>query len=100
LEAFKDGCRESASQEIKIEDILVPNLITFNRDEKNEILQIKGAQPDWGLDIYNRWGLPVFHTDSYKNDWSPEKLEEGSYFFTIRFPNGGHCRNWFQVLKP
>jgi PKD repeat protein len=100
LRAFKDGCIESASNEIKVEDVLVPNLITFNRDGKNESLQIRGAQSDWGLDIFNRWGLPVFSTDSYQNNWVPEKLEQGIYFFTIRFPKGGFCRNWFQVTGP
>lgn len=100
LRAFKDGCIESASKEVKIEEVLVPNLITFNKDEKNETLQIRGAQSNWGLDIYNRWGLPVFSTDSYQNNWKPEGLEEGVYFFTIRFPEGGFCRNWFRVLAP
>jgi hypothetical protein len=100
LRAFKDGCIESASDEVKVQEVLVPNLITFNQDGKNETLQIRGAQSNWGLDIYNRWGLPVFSTDSYQNNWKPENLEEGIYFFTIRFPEGGYCRNWFMVSGP
>jgi hypothetical protein len=100
LRAFKEGCIESASNEVKVQEVLVPNLITFNRDEKNETLQIRGAQSNWGLDIFNRWGLPVFSTDSYQNNWKPEGLEEGIYFFTIRFPEGGFCRNWFRVTGP
>jgi PKD repeat protein len=100
LRAYQDGCIESASNEITVLDVLVPNLITFNKDDKNETLQIRGAQSDWGLDIYNRWGLPVYSTDAYQNNWKPEGLEAGIYFFTIRFPEGGFCRNWFQVVGP
>ena len=97
LRAIRDGCLESASREITVQDILVPNLITFNRDQKNETLQIRGLQPGWGLDVFNRWGNAVFRTNSYDNNWTPELLEPGTYFFTIRFPQGGFCKNWFQV---
>ena len=97
LKAFRDGCLESASDEVDIRNLFAPNLITFNRDQKNETLQFGGLQPGWGLDIYNRWGKLLYRTDSYDNKWSPENLEAGSYFYTIRFPEGGYCKNWFQV---
>jgi gliding motility-associated-like protein len=97
LKAFLDGCIESASDEITVSEILVPNLITFNQDEKNETLQIGGLKPGWGLEIYNRWGKQLYRTDSYDNLWKPENLSEGSYYYLIRFPDGGYCRNWFQV---
>ena len=97
LRAFKDGCIESASREIELKAISIPNLITANKDQKNETLQIEGLQPGWGLDVFNRWGKKVFSSDAYDNNWAPDDLEAGTYFYTLRFPEGGQCRAWFQV---
>jgi len=78
---------------------MVPSLITLNEDDKNEAFVIKGFQPGWGLEIFNRWGHPVFQTDSYENNWKPTNLSEGVYFYNITFPGGSHCNSWIQVLK-
>ncbi len=97
LRAYKDGCIESASKEFELKAISIPNLITANKDQLNETLRIDGLQPGWGLDVFNRWGKKVFSSDAYDNNWIPENLEAGTYFYTIRFPEGGQCRAWFQI---
>jgi len=99
LEGYKDNCREVYIKKIVIDEFYVPNLITLNDDLKNDLFTIRGLQPDWGLEIYNRWGSQVFETSVYKNDWKPAKVEEGVYFYNILFPGGNHCNSWFQVVK-
>ena len=66
------------------EQIEVPNIITPNGDALNDVFQIKNS--DMGqlaLTISNRWGNTVFFSDAYMNDWSGEKLPDGTYFYTI-----------------
>jgi hypothetical protein len=99
LEAFKDGCREVYVKKVDIPNFFVPNLITRNEDGRNEAFVIQGLQPNWQLEVFNRWGHKVFQTDSYDNNWTPDQINEGIYFFNIRFPGGGHCNSWLQVLK-
>ncbi|TXB62153.1 cohesin domain-containing protein, partial [Phaeodactylibacter luteus] len=51
--------------------------------------------PDNRLEIYNRWGEPVFEADNYSNDWNGRhmngsQLPEGPYYyvFTYTDPDG------------
>jgi gliding motility-associated-like protein len=99
LEGFKDICKEDFAKEIVVDEFKVPNLITLNNDGKNEFFEILGLQPEWKLEIYNRWGKSVYKTNSYKNDWKPERLQEGTYFFNITFPEGSNCNGWVQALN-
>lgn len=99
LEGVKSDCREVKTIPFTTLDFFVPNLVTLNQDNKNENFMIRGLQPGWGLEVYNRWGKKVFESSDYKNNWVPGDLSEGTYFFNIRFPEGGSCRSWLQVLK-
>jgi len=100
LDGFRGICRTQIEHLVDAEEFKVPNLITINNDLRNETLEIKGLQPGWTLDIYNRWGKSVYHSNDYQNDWKAENLEEGTYFFNITFPEGDHCNGWVQAMKP
>lgn len=99
LEGVKSNCKEVRTLPFTTLDFFVPNLVTLNQDNQNENFMIRGLQPGWGLEVYNRWGKKVFESADYKNNWVPSDLNEGTYFFNIRFPEGGSCRSWLQVLK-
>lgn len=54
-----------------------------------------GDYPDNHLEIYNRWGLPVFETDNYDNTWEGtdqggQVLPEGPYYYILEYqdPDG------------
>ncbi len=36
------------------------------------------------LSIYNRWGHRVYHSEDYKNDWTGEGLNEGTYYYVLQ----------------
>lgn len=99
LEGVKSNCKEVKILSFTTVDFFVPNLITLNQDTRNENFVVRGLQPGWGLEVYNRWGKKVFESADYQNNWVPSDLNEGTYFFNIRFPDGGFCRSWLQVLK-
>jgi gliding motility-associated-like protein len=64
--------------------IEIPNIITPNGDAVNDIFQIKNTtQGQLVVIIANRWGNTIFSTDSYMNDWTGEKLPDGTYFYHI-----------------
>ncbi len=73
--------------------IVIPNVITPNGDGNNDRFEIKNVET-WlttrSVQIFNRWGSPVFETNSYDNamawegkDQSGKQLADGVYFYMI-----------------
>jgi len=64
----------------------IPNLFTPNGDGINDVFEIRGlelfAQKD--LSIVNRWGNEVYHSTEYKNTWTGDGLNEGTYYYTLK----------------
>ncbi|GAA4052118.1 hypothetical protein GCM10022409_43770 [Hymenobacter glaciei] len=78
------------------------NIITPNRDGKNDVLVIDNIQlyPGNTLAIFNRWGREVYKTTNYQNDWGQEdSLAAGNYFYLLTLPDGTTRKNWFEVVK-
>lgn len=92
-------CSSSQTQDVVVEDFVVPSLITSNGDSKNETFKISGLEPGAGLELYDRWGKKIFEADNYTNDWKPDKVEAGTYFFNIRFSNETHCNGWVEIVR-
>jgi len=62
----------------------IPNIITpLNNDGINDVFFINGLVEDASLSVLNRWGKPVFESNSYKNDWQPSNLSSGVYFYAL-----------------
>lgn len=66
--------------------IVIPNIITPNNDNTNDLFIIKNLE-DWEnkeLIILNRWGQVVYYDNDYKNDWKGtyegKPLVDGVYF--------------------
>lgn len=67
-----------------------PNIITPSQDNLNDkvCFKIEGVY-DYGLSIYNRWGVIVFETDNPEECWTGETqktkmpLPEGVYYYII-----------------
>ena len=78
------------------------NIITPNRDGKNDVLVIDNIQlyPGNSLTIFNRWGREVYKTTNYQNDWGQDAgLAAGNYFYLLALPDGSTRKNWFEVVK-
>lgn len=90
-----NGC--NATDSIRIEencllDVLLPNAFTPNGDGYNDLFKGTGtALTDFQLEVYNRWGILLFHTDdisvgwdgSYNSRQSPQGLYAWKMIFTI-----------------
>lgn len=78
----------------------IPNVITANRDGKNDTWKIPGIEdiPDNEVVVFNRWGTKVFQKAGYDNHdgWAADNITAGTYFYNISIkPEGGER----QVLK-
>jgi len=99
LNASNEGqCQKSKEDEINIADIYVPNIITPNSDEKNDVFEIiTDARVD--LKIFNRWGKELYEDLDYQNNWNGKDVPAGTYFYEIQLEDNASCKGWLQVLK-
>ena len=64
-------------------DVTIPNVFTPNNDGVNEAFIILNKKPNTKIVIANRWGVQVYKSDDYQNDWRAEGVPDGIYFYTI-----------------
>ena len=107
-------CKVARSLDFKIKPKPIPepslpllksinNLIITNGLEKNQVLSFDRREVK-NLVIFDRWGKKVFFASTYKNDWKPEKNEEGTYFYTaeVKEPDSTEFKklaDWVTIVK-
>jgi hypothetical protein len=86
-----------------IQEILPPNLVTPNKDGKNEVFFIPNI-PDGNcefffkeVEIYNQWGSRVFYDTRPNFVWDPSSNSDGIYFYRIDL-NKATKSGWIHVL--
>lgn len=77
-----------------IKELIIPNVFTPNGDGVNETFEIVGLTNynENELTIINRWGATVYDTKAYKNNWSGDGLNEGTYFYLLKIKSSNG--NW------
>lgn len=74
--------RDSVFVEIlELNDIFIPNVITPNGDNLNDCFIVDDQLDGSELVIFGRDGLTIFQSTSYKNNWCPENISSGVYFY-------------------
>jgi len=84
------GCTDTDSVIVTVlPKITIPDGITPNGDGKNDtwVIDLIEEYPDAVVEIYNRWGVLLFHAEDYKQDWAGtyngEDLPIGTYYYII-----------------
>ena len=103
--SFENSCDVKMSDEVKIgetsrTDIKTYNIITANEDGKNDYYFVDENLIGSSLMIYGRWGDLVYSSKSYRNDWSPDQISGGQYFYVIENQCYGKFKGTLTVLKP
>jgi gliding motility-associated-like protein len=97
-----DGCTGSDTVVVNVlqlpqPNFEFPNVITPNSDGTNDIFEIENLPENTEVLIINRWGIVVFSSDNYQNNWdgkdnSGRALVDGvyTYKFTTKAGKTGH----------
>lgn len=96
---IKNTCG-TLTENFHIEELLinnVPNIITPNGDNKNDILYIENLAEGSQFTVYNRWGKTVFTTDNYQNEWPTEQLQAGVYYYELVVEDNCRYKGWVTV---
>jgi gliding motility-associated-like protein len=81
----QNGCMFPVEQSIGLEtEVFIPNVFTPNGDNYNDVFKVLNVSGPIQIQINNRWGVKVFESDDYQNDWAADNLPEGVYFYTIK----------------
>jgi gliding motility-associated-like protein len=90
-------CTQTKTLSVNVDNVMPPNVITPNGDNKNDKFVIQSARSGWKLIVFDRWEKEIFRSDDYKNDWGPDNSST-TYYYLLTSPDGNTCRGWIQVL--
>jgi gliding motility-associated-like protein len=79
----------------------IPNVVTPNGDGINDAFYIGNVLnfPDARLTVYNRWGIKVFDSKPYLNEWVPIDLSAGVYYYILTSEYFPQLRGDITILK-
>lgn len=83
----------------------IPNIITPNgpaggdvrvsRDNNAFFIASLSVHPGSKLTVYDRWGKLTYHSDDYKNNWVPDDVSDGVYYYILELRlSDGTFRNY------
>ena len=79
-------------------DVFIPNVFTPNGDSYNDGFIILNKQVNTKIEISNRWGVRVFASEDYQNDWQADGLSDGFYYYTVNM-NGAIYKGYVEVWR-
>ena len=97
-----DGCTSTYSLPFEIIEVPIdiPNVFTPNGDSFNErfsILNIEQHQND--LTIFNRWGMPIYSAQNYRNQWAAVDVPDGTYYYELVLADGRTYTGHLTLLR-
>ncbi len=99
-----NGCMTSDTIQVtftKCPEPFIPNIITPNSDKKNDFFNPQYLTVgNWQLKIYNRWGVKLFESENYQNNWPDKKISDGTYYYLLRnSKTGQQYKGWLEVVQ-
>jgi hypothetical protein len=107
-----NGCENSDTKvftvfaEPDLDAFAIKNVITANGDDKNRVLYIENLDrhPENEVRFLDRWGVEVFSTRNYGNDWEARGkdghfLPAGQYICIVRIGSGKVFSRTVSIIK-
>lgn len=98
-----DGCLDTVCKDVNVipAEMLLPNVVTPNGDNNNEMLYFKYLEyfGTNNLKVYDRWGQLVYNKENYSNDWIPNNISDGTYYYILTVANGDVFPGFMQVIQ-
>lgn len=81
--------------------IIIPNVITPNGDGTNDFFKITNIEhhPNTNVTIFDRWGVKVFESPNYNNEWKGDGVSDGTFFYVIDVPDDKKYSGFISVFK-
>ena len=99
-------CPESYDEvNIIVGGLDVPSGFSPNGDNNNDLLVIPGIERlNNEVVIFNRWGVELYKTTNYQNDWNGntnngKELPEDTYFYIIKLTDFSEEYSGYVVIK-
>ena len=93
-------CPASIAQHlVVVPELNVPNIITPNNDNLNDVFVLPVSQRGSKLEIYNRWGRKVQEYASYQNTWGGGDQPSGLYYYYLTDLSGNKTKGWVEVNR-
>ena len=85
---------------IEFTPFAIPNVFTPYPSSPgfNDYFEIKNLPRNTGLEIWNRWGLVVFSTDDYLNDWEAGGQPADLYYYVLKTSKKNY-KGWVQIIR-
>ena len=107
LQATKEFCVYQVSEEIAAVTLKIPNVITPGaEDGLNDSFKLVYGDPplpktdlNIGIRIMDRWGVGVFESKHYTDDWRGENLSGGLYYYEVELLDDVRCKGWIHLIK-
>ena len=91
---------------IRINDLLIPTVITPNGDGKNDEFQVAGIESyrSAELIVLNRWGEEVYHASPYMNNWdgvnqNGKELPEDTYYTVLKLSDNDIRKGYVMIIR-
>lgn len=88
------------------QELVIPNLITPNGDNKNETFYLSDEKtnlqllPGSSIEITNRWGDRIYTSSNYDNSWNADKVTDGIFYYYLQTGCGERkYKGWLQVIR-
>lgn len=97
-----DGCDYVRQVNVLSDECpIIPNIITPNRDGKNDTFVLKGINIDaMEIEIFNRWGKSIYKRPKYDNMWAADGANAGIYYYRIKSrQTQKEYKGWVEVVK-
>ncbi len=94
-QTFATAIPQTIDLGLNADDMVFPNVITKNNDQKNELWRpFLRSNIEWDfyayfkvyqMKVYNRWGGLVFESSPSQPYWKADDVSAGDYFFTFEY---------------
>ncbi|TAH41806.1 MAG: PKD domain-containing protein [Bacteroidetes bacterium] len=85
---------------IEFTPFAIPNVFTPYPSSPgfNDYFEIRNLPKNTGLKIWDRWGLVVFSTDDYLNNWEAAGLPSEVYYYSLTTAKKEY-KGWIQIIR-
>jgi len=95
------------TKDVSVVTLRIPNVITpGEEDGLNDTFKLAYGDPPLprtgitiGLKIMDRWGVKVYESKDYRDDWNGAGLDEGIYYFEAEVLGEVQCKGWVHLIK-